>query len=135
MPNKCPEGGRWNTDSLKQYMDQQFEAIWRDHVRDLDHLRTLLDERQAANTSAITAARNALDSRFDALKPGTFMTRAEFEAQHQRLLEQVQNVTDRLNRAEGRGLGLNAGWLYLLGGLSALGTIITIITLLAHIAG
>ena len=40
--------------------------------------------------------------------------------------ERIQELTDRVNRTEGRGVGLNAGWVYLLGALAAVGTIVSL---------
>lgn len=63
------------------------------------------------------------------------MTREEAASAHQRIQDQLTALQDRLNRAEGKGIGLNAGWLYLLGGLSALGAIVSMVTLFVHIGG
>jgi hypothetical protein len=55
-----------------------------------------------------------------------FVTRAENDALNLRTTERLEELTNRVNRSEGRGAGLNAGWVYLLAGIAALGTIISI---------
>lgn len=77
-------------------------------------------------------------------KADTHLLRSDFDTQHQRLIDQVRidlthlrdridAVEGRLDRSEGRGLGLNSGWVYLLGGITALGALVSMGTLLYHL--
>lgn len=54
------------------------------------------------------------------------MPRAEADSALDRNEERIQELTDRLNRSEGKGIGLNASWVYILSALAALGTIVSL---------
>lgn len=56
----------------------------------------------------------------------TYASRADVEAQSTRNSDRIAELTDRINRNEGRGAGLHTGWGYLLGAVAALGTIMAI---------
>jgi hypothetical protein len=53
-------------------------------------------------------------------------TRAETVSAYTRVADRVDALEDRFNKSEGRGTGLNAGWLYILGAIAAVGTIISL---------
>jgi len=53
--------------------------------------------------------------------------RAEWDAGHNRLIEQVKELNDRVTGMEGRSRGLALGWGYLVAGIGVVATIITII--------
>jgi len=55
--------------------------------------------------------------------------RAEWNAGHERLIEQVKEIANRLTGIEGRSRGLAAGWGYLVAGVGLVATIITIIVI------
>jgi hypothetical protein len=74
-----------------------------------------------ATTNRIIERITDLDNRVNQL-----ISRAEAVAAADRNTERIQELTDRLNRQEGRGIGLNAGWLYLLGLVAAVGTLISL---------
>lgn len=74
---------------------------------------------------------DALDQKVDGA-----LSKAEFDLQHQRLIVQINDQTNRmrdridvisarLDRQEGRGLGLNAGWVYLVAGVGVVGTFVS----------
>ena len=99
-----------------------------DNVPLRDYLQGQLD--------ALRREVDLLDSKVDSALP-----KAEFDLQHQRLIVQINDQTNRmrdridvisarLDRSEGRGLGLNAGWLYLVAGVGALGTFVSMGVLL-----
>jgi len=56
----------------------------------------------------------------------TYVTRTEFEASRSGDDKRIQEMFQRIDRSEGRGAGLNAGWVYLLGALAAMGTIVSL---------
>lgn len=114
----------WTTDTLKGYVDQRF----RDQEK-------AVDAALAAAEKAVATANSANDKRFESVNEfrgqlgdqvTTFMPRKEYDARHETLETRVAELTDRMNRTEGRGIGLNAGWLYLLGGIAAVGTVISL---------
>lgn len=153
MPRKrdCPNHGPWNVATLHAHIERQ-----------LDDLRTLIDERAAGQAAAIVETRRSLDSRFDSVnefrealadQTRQFVTRAEADTQHQtftaaiaalnaqvltlvsreeytaahqRVVDTVDAQATRLDRSEGRGAGLNAGWVYLLSAIAALGTLVSL---------
>lgn len=55
-----------------------------------------------------------------------FLSRREAEQQFYALNEKVDAQGSRLDRTEGRGIGLNAGWVYLLGAASFVAAIVAI---------
>lgn len=90
---------------------------------------------------AVTKAEVAAEKRFEATnefrgqladQAATFMPRTEADATSDRLAEQINELKDRMNRAEGRGLGLNSGWGYLLGALGAASVVVALVLSLTH---
>lgn len=145
-----PEGG-WTLEAAMVHLHGEIAALrehmttlWERHTEEMRAAERAMAIAWEASEKAIGKSEAATEKRFDDLAAyreditaqiSGLISREEFGLQHANLVDRVEALTDRMNRAEGRGLGLNAGWLYLLGGLSALGTVITIVTLLAHIAG
>lgn len=93
--------------------------------------RRLLDQQ-----NAVKIANQASEKRFESVNEfrgqlndqvRTFLPRAEYDARHETLENRVSELTNRLNRNEGKSTGLNAGWGYLLGGLAGIATIVGII--------
>lgn len=131
----------WTTDTLRYHMQRQ-----------IDDLRGLLDERHAAQTTAMNAAlaaaekavakaETAAEKRFESVNEfrsaltdaaARNVTRSEFDAAVGRNAERIDELRDRINRSEGRGVGLNAGWVYLLGGVSALAALFAIVVALTR---
>lgn len=125
----------WTVDTLHQHVQTQFDDLIR-----------LLDERHEAQQTAMRAAleaaekavlkaESASDKRFSETnefrgqlrdQQSTFVSRAEAMAAIERNSERITELTDRLNRSEGKGTGLQAGWVYLLSAVAALGTVISI---------
>ena len=95
----------------------------------------LLSERREAQQTALNAAlvgqEKAVDKALTAINErlhvlnelrGDVATKTALEA----LEKELASLTSRLDRTEGRGAGLNAGWVYLLAGIAALGTLVSI---------
>lgn len=57
---------------------------------------------------------------------GAYLTRLEFNTSHQALIDKIDALTTRIAATEGRSGGLNQGWVWLLGAIVAIGTIIGI---------
>lgn len=114
----------WTTDTLHMYMQRQ-----------LDDMRRMLDERYATQTKAVDAAFaaqqlalaagllsiNARLELLNELRVGV-ATKGDIEA----LEKLVNSLLSRLDRSEGKGTGLQAGWVYLLGAIAAIGTIVSL---------
>lgn len=115
--------------------------------------RTLIDSQAekvalalAASDKAVSKAEAANERRFESVnefraqlsdQTKTFISRAEFSATASAASEKIEDLKSlvseinvatigRLSAQGGRAAGLNAGWVYLLGALGAIGTIISI---------
>jgi C4-dicarboxylate-specific signal transduction histidine kinase len=86
-----------------------------------------------AAKEAVVKAELATEKRFESVnefrqtlsdQAAQFMTRGESEAATGRNTERIQELTDRVNRREGHGAGLNAGWVYLIAAVGVIGTVI-----------
>lgn len=56
----------------------------------------------------------------------SWVTRVEMSALIDRQAERITELTDRVNRAEGKGAGLSAAWIYALAAIGAIGTLVSI---------
>jgi len=114
----------WTVDTLHAHV-----------ARRLTDLDRLLNERKAAQETALSAAlvgqEKAVDKALTAINErlyvlnelrGDVATKTALEA----LEKELAALTSRLDRTEGRGAGLNAGWVYLLAGIAAIGTVVSI---------
>jgi len=114
----------WTVDTLAAFIEQR-----------LADLQVLLNERKqsqetamsvafAAQTVAIDKALIAINERLHLLNElrDDVATKTQLEA----LEKELAALTSRLDRNEGRGAGLNAGWVYLLAGIAAIGTLVSI---------
>ena len=90
--------------------------------------RTALEaavHRNSERLNELSGVTNALISRAEV---GAIVTAVQSETRGEigRNTDRLQELTDRVNRSEGRGTGLNAGYVYLLAALGALGTMVSI---------
>lgn len=95
-----------------------------------------------ASEKAIIKAEMSTEKRFESVnefrntlsdQAAQFMTRNEAHALLQRVSDRVDDMTARLNALgsredvrTGKGAGLSAGWLYLLGAVAAIGTVFSL---------
>lgn len=123
---------------------ESMERAFRGH---LEQIRRETDAMFASSDRAITKAEIATDKRFTSVnefraqlsdQAARFVARTEFEAEatalraeqrsaSERNAERIQEITDRMNRSEGKNSGLNASWIYLLGALGAIGTVVSLL--------
>lgn len=89
----------------------------------------------ASAEKAVTKAEVAATVRFAAVnefraqladQATTFMPRAEAEQRVAALAEKLDLLAARLDKTEGRSTGLSAGWVFLVGGVALISTIIGI---------
>lgn len=97
----------WTIKTLKEH----FDALRADDRRVID---AALASADRANVKAEAAA----DKRFDAVNEfrGTLSDQAKLLASRvevEALEKRLQELADRVNKSDGRGLGLNAGWAYI----------------------
>lgn len=134
----------WTVDTLKAHFDILFAQIDLRYQQRYDAqgkaLEAAMLAAEKAVQTALTAAEKAgrkaetaADKRFESVnefraqladQAGTFMPRAEYETSHQALEDKVGALTERVNLAEGRTRGLNAGWAFLVGSAAILGAVI-----------
>lgn len=104
----------WTVATLKQHYDQRFGDT-----------ATAVQAALAAAEKAVAKAEIAAEKRFELLNElrAGVATTEQLEA-----LEKVVNeIKTRLDTRDGRGNGLNAGWIYLLGAATLVSILITII--------
>lgn len=109
----------WTVDTLKEYFEQRFTA----------------------QEKAVKTANEASEKRFDAVNEfrgqlgdqvRTFLPRTEYDARHETLENRVSELTDRLNRSDGKvqGTDITMGKIY--AAIGAVGAILAIIVLLSN---
>lgn len=125
----------WTIDSLRTHFFDIINERDERYKQRFTDLETALRAALAASEKAIGKAEASTERRFDSVnefrqtlsdQATTFMTRVEANALIARTTERIQDLTDRMNKSEGHGSGLHAGWVYLLGAVAAIGTIISI---------
>ena len=84
------------------------------------------DERFASQNQAILKAEESTEKRLAGLneirkamadQQSTYITRVEANAKLQSLSDKLDLLTTRLDKSEGKGAGLQAGWGYILGAI------------------
>jgi hypothetical protein len=128
----------WTVITLKEHLEKQI-----DHVKELKahDLKSITDkiadeakytaEQFRGVREAVTKAEEATEKRLGVLNElravvtdqgGTFITRDAAEAKIGSNSKDIATLQGRLDKIEGRGSGLNAGWGYLVGaiGLAAI---------------
>lgn len=133
-------------DDLNTKLEERYATQTRAVERALEAQQTAM---AAALTAAETAVSKALESaekavskaevaaegRFAAVnefrgqladQAATLMPRAESMSRHDAAAEKIDDLATKIDKSEGRGAGLNAGWVYLLAGVAAIGTIVSI---------
>lgn len=97
-----------------------------------------------AADKAVNKAEIATEKRFENMnefrgqladQASTLVSRTEFAAKADALGEKLTDITDRINRTEGKGTGLSAGWGFLVGGAGLIFTIISIAALILKFTG
>lgn len=126
----------WTVGTLREHFQRQ-----------LDDLRSMLDERYRTQTEALKAAFAAQETAVGAalLSQEKAVTKAEVAAdkrfdllnelrvgvatkeQVDALDKRISEITDRINRTEGRSGGLSAGWGYLVGAVGLASTVILLV--------
>jgi hypothetical protein len=90
----------------------------------------------ASADKAVSKAEIATEKRFESVnefrqtlsdQTQSFVSRVEFEALRETNAARIADLSSRLDKTEGKSAGLNAGWLYLLGGLSASSIVVSLV--------
>lgn len=122
-------------ESLKSLLQERYDTQTKALDAAFKAQQLAMQTAMEAAERAVAKAETAAEKRFDSVnefraqladQATTFLPRAEGEAALARNTERIQELADRFNKSEGRGLGLNAGWIYILGAIAAIGTIVSI---------
>jgi hypothetical protein len=143
----------WTVETLRQFLQKQLDdqrslldERYATQTKALD--AAFKAAEQAVQTAlasaekAVTKAETAAERRFESVnefrqtltdQASTFITRAEAEVRFTAIAEKIDAAVERVDktegradRDEGRSTGLNAGWVYLLAAIGAMGTLFTI---------
>jgi hypothetical protein len=106
-------------------------------------LRTVIDSQAERAALALAAADKAIakgevatEKRFESVnefrqtlsdQTKTFISRVEFEALRDTNAARISDLFSRLDKIEGKAVGLNSGWVYLVSALATVGTVVGLI--------
>jgi hypothetical protein len=127
----------------QQRFDAQTKAVEAAFVSHSEAVRAALAAADKATAAALAAAEKAVskaeastEKRFESMnefrgqladQANTFIPRIEAEQRIQALSDKLDIVRTATSERSGRSAGLNAGWVYLLGAVAAIGTVISIV--------
>jgi hypothetical protein len=120
---------------LKDSITQRFHDADLRYQQRFDAQTSALDAALAAQKEAVMTANTAAEKRFESMnefrkqlgdQAATFMPRAEAEQRNSALAEKIDFLHSSANQSQGRTAGLNSGWVYLLGAIAAIGTIVSL---------
>lgn len=141
MGRASNEDTGWTLETLQFHFAALFEEREVRYQQRFDAQTKAIEAALLAAKEAVVKAELSTEKRFEGVnefrqtlsdQAAQFMTRVESEATTDRNAERIQELANRINRSEGRGAGLNAGWAYLVAALSAVGTVTAIILALRH---
>lgn len=129
--------------ALEWRMEQRLNSLERLTDAKLANLSTKIDAQAAqvglalaAADKAVTKAEIATEKRFESVnefrqtlsdQTKTFIARVEFEVVRDSHAGQITELASRLDKLEGKGIGLNAGWVYLVGGLTVAAALVGLV--------
>jgi hypothetical protein len=120
---------RYRTQSAA--IDKAFQAQQLAMQTALEAAERAVDRALLAAEKAVIKAETASDKRFEGVnafratladQQSTFISRAEALAATDRNAERINDLTDRMNRSEGKGTGLQHGWTILVGAFGLIST-------------
>ena len=136
---------------LERRLEQRVNALERLTDAKLANISTLIDAHAervalalAAADKAVSKAETATEKRFESVnefrqtlsdQTRSFISKVEFEAVRDANAARIADLVSRLDKIEGKAVGLNAGWVYLLGGLSVATTLVSVVILVIRQAG
>jgi hypothetical protein len=136
-PRSCPPGG-WTPDLLHQLMLRLLDEADKRYAQRFDGQEKAVSAALMAAEKAVNKAEAANDLRFASVnefrqvltdQTATFITRPDRDL----LAARIDACSSRLDKIEGRGGGLNAGWGYLIGAVGVAAAIIsTVVAVVRH---
>lgn len=129
------------TVTLKEHIEAVLAAKeLRDEQR-YTALQTLMATELSAAEKAVHKSETSIERRFEAVnefratlsdQAAHFVTRSELEVLRQQWRESTETLAARLDKSEGRSMGITSGWGYLIGAVTLAGTVIAAIFALTH---
>ena len=147
----------WTVDTLREHTEALFASADQRYVQRFTSAddavnaaflaqKTAIDAALAAADRAVAKAETAAEKRFEGVnefraqladQQRTLMPRAEADIEFRSLREKldallgrIEALTLKIERADGKGSGLQAGWLYLIGGIGLIGSLVGIASLI-----
>jgi hypothetical protein len=123
-------------ETLRDSIDARLRDADLRYQQRFDAQTSALDAALAAQKEAVQTANAAAEKRFESInefrqqladQAATFMPRAEAEQRSRALTEKIDLLHSSAIQLQGRAAGLNSGWVYLLGAVAAIGTIISLV--------
>ena len=126
----------WTVDTLKEHL----ELIIAEKQRAVDAAfaaqKSAIDAALAAADRAVQKAETAAEKRFESVnefraqlkdQQAGLMTRPEADSEFRAIREKIDGMVSRQDKGEGKGVGLQAGWIYLTGAVALLAVIIGLV--------
>lgn len=120
-------GGRALSDiTIEKYIDKQVCSLREAAEKEIAALERTLTSRLDAAQRAVEKAEHSVDLRLAGMnefrsaltdQAATFLTRQESDIWRSNLLEKVHSLETRLDKAEGRGGGMQALWGWIIAGV------------------
>ncbi len=133
---------------LEWRLEQRVNALERLTDAKLANISTLIDAHAgrvalalAAADKAVAKAETATERRFESVnefrqtlsdQTRSFLSKVEFDAVRDANAVRIADLASRLDKTEGKTVGLNAGWVYLIGGISVAATLASLIVLVVQ---
>lgn len=125
----------WTVDTLRQHVQDMMREADRRYEQRFEAQEKAVEAALANAKEANGKSERSDEKRFEAVNEfrdqqrdliGTFMPRSEAEQIFQQLREAQSDIKTRQDTSEGRGVGLNAGWIYLLGAATFVAALVAI---------
>jgi hypothetical protein len=133
---------------LEWRLEQRINATERLTDAKLANISTLIDAHAervalalAAADKAVSKAETATEKRFESVnefrqtlsdQTRSFVSKVEFDAVRDTNAARIADLASRLDKTEGKAVGLNAGWVYLIGGISVAATLTSLVVLVVQ---
>lgn len=105
--------------------NDRFESVNEFRAQLNDQARTFVVRSEAQVVWNRTGER--LTEIADRVNDASLLRRPEYNQAHSGLVERVEQLQQRLDRTEGRSVGLKSGWVIFLGAVAALGTLVSLL--------
>jgi len=137
----------WTTGTLHVYLLRIIEDFKTASALEMSSIRAEIAAAMASSEKAITKAESSVDRRFDSIyaekrfdaangsrgamddQIKTFMPRPEIMRNISNLSEKLELLSARIDKAEGRGIGVTASWAVVMGIVTLISTLVAVVAL------